>query len=68
MELCRLLRADTIASPILILNTRATVDDIVVGLNNGADDYLGRSRGPTGVAGAYPRPFAVIARRQRRCP
>jgi two-component system response regulator MprA len=40
LELCRRLRASGSTTPILILNARATVDDVIAGLNAGADDYL----------------------------
>jgi two-component system, OmpR family, response regulator len=44
-EVCRLLRAQEIWSPILMLTARDAVDDRVTGLDAGADDYL-------------PKPFA----------
>ena len=39
-EACRRLRADAIATPILMLTARDAVDDRIAGLNTGADDYL----------------------------
>jgi DNA-binding response OmpR family regulator len=39
-EVCRQLRARGDATPVLMLTARATVDDRVVGLDAGADDYL----------------------------
>jgi DNA-binding response OmpR family regulator len=39
-DLCRELRAREIATPILMLTARDTVDDSVAGLEVGADDYL----------------------------
>ena len=39
-DLCRELRAKDIATPILMLTARDTVDDRVAGLEVGADDYL----------------------------
>jgi two-component system copper resistance phosphate regulon response regulator CusR len=39
-DLCRELRARQIATPILMLTARDTVDDRVAGLEVGADDYL----------------------------
>src|SRR5438552_11271003 len=39
-ELCRELRADGVATPILMLTARDTLDDRVLGLEVGADDYL----------------------------
>jgi DNA-binding response OmpR family regulator len=40
LEVCRQLRAKGVTSPILILTDRDTVDDIVAGLEAGADDYV----------------------------
>jgi DNA-binding response OmpR family regulator len=40
LEVCRQLRAKGINSPILILTARDTVEDIVAGLEAGADDYV----------------------------
>ncbi len=40
MEVCRSLRAQKIASPILMLTARDALDDRVLGLDTGADDYL----------------------------
>jgi two-component system copper resistance phosphate regulon response regulator CusR len=39
-DLCRELRTAQVATPILMLTARDTVDDRVTGLNVGADDYL----------------------------
>jgi len=39
-DLCRELRAGGMATPILMLTARDTVDDRVAGLDAGADDYL----------------------------
>ena len=39
-ETCRRLRADGVATPILMLTARDAVDDRVAGLDGGADDYL----------------------------
>jgi two-component system OmpR family response regulator len=39
-ETCRRLRADAIATPIIMLTAREEVDDRIAGLNAGADDYL----------------------------
>jgi two-component system copper resistance phosphate regulon response regulator CusR len=39
-EVCRQLRAQGNATPILMLTARATVDDRITGLDSGADDYL----------------------------
>ncbi|MGH2950732.1 MAG: response regulator transcription factor [Solirubrobacterales bacterium] len=40
MEVCRRLRAEGVASPILMLTARDSVSDRVAGLDRGADDYL----------------------------
>lgn len=40
LEVCRRLRADRIATPILMLTARGAVEDRVEGLSAGADDYL----------------------------
>jgi two-component system response regulator MprA len=46
LEVCRRLRADGSAVPVLMLTARAEVDSRVAGLDAGADDYL-------------PKPFAL---------
>src|SRR5947209_14704979 len=40
IEVCRELRARGVTTPVLMLTARDTVDDTVVGLEAGADDYL----------------------------
>ncbi|HOI95388.1 MAG TPA: response regulator transcription factor [Syntrophobacter fumaroxidans] len=40
MELLRSLRAKRIATPVLLLTVRAAIEDKVLGLDAGADDYL----------------------------
>ncbi len=40
LEMCRLLRAKNIRTPILMLTAKDTVEDRVTGLDTGADDYL----------------------------
>ena len=39
-ETCRRLRADDVATPILMLTARDAVGDRIIGLDTGADDYL----------------------------
>jgi two-component system OmpR family response regulator len=39
-ETCRRLRADAVWAPVLMLTARDDVDDRIVGLDSGADDYL----------------------------
>jgi len=40
MEVCRILRAEKVQTPILILTARDAVQDKIEGLGTGADDYL----------------------------
>jgi len=40
MEICRRLRAEKVATPILMLTAKGQLNDKVQGLNTGADDYL----------------------------
>lgn len=40
LEICRLLREQGVATPVLMLTARDTVADRVKGLDSGADDYL----------------------------
>jgi DNA-binding response OmpR family regulator len=40
LDVCRELRAAGVGTPILMLTARDTVDDVVAGLEAGADDYL----------------------------
>jgi two-component system OmpR family response regulator len=53
-EVCRRLRADGVAAPVLMLTARDAVDDRVHGLDTGADDYLTK-----------PFSFAELAARLR---
>lgn len=40
IEVCRQLRADHIQTPILMLTALGTTENVVIGLDSGADDYL----------------------------
>lgn len=40
IEVCRRLRAESITTPIIMLTSRSTQDDIIAGLDYGADDYM----------------------------
>jgi two-component system OmpR family response regulator len=40
IDICRTLRAEDIMTPIIMLTAKDTVDDKVLGLDSGADDYL----------------------------
>lgn len=42
LGVCRVLRADGVRTPILMLTARVEVDDRVAGLDAGADDYLAK--------------------------
>ncbi len=42
LELCRKLRENQLDTPILMLTALSTTENIVVGLDNGADDYLAK--------------------------
>lgn len=42
IQVCSMLRADQINTPILMLTAKNQLDDRVAGLNAGADDYLGK--------------------------
>ena len=42
LEICRKLRSASNHTPILILTAKSTLEDKVVGLNDGADDYLAK--------------------------
>jgi two-component system OmpR family response regulator len=41
-ETCHRLRVDGVRAPILMLTARDTVDDRILGLDTGADDYVGK--------------------------
>lgn len=42
LEICRKLREEGISTPILLLTALGTTDDIITGLDSGADDYLSK--------------------------
>ena len=42
VETCRRLRADGVATPVLMLTARTGIEDRVAGLDQGADDYLAK--------------------------
>ena len=60
-DVCRQLRADAAAVPILMLTARGDVNDRVVGLNAGADDYLSKPY-------HFPELLARVAALLRRGP
>lgn len=46
LDVCRILRAESAELPILLLTARATEDDMLLGLDLGADDYLTKPFSP----------------------
>jgi DNA-binding response OmpR family regulator len=57
--ICRGLRERGVVTPILILSARGSLEDRVVGLNAGADDYLGK---PFGFSELLARIHALLRR------
>jgi two-component system phosphate regulon response regulator PhoB len=66
LDLCRLLRHEGIGVPVLMLSAKSSESDRVVGLEVGADDYLGK---PFGVRELIARSRALIRRHRNdyRC-
>jgi DNA-binding response OmpR family regulator len=64
VALCRLLRAES-AVPIIMLTARTTEDDVLTGLDAGADDYIAKPFSPRQVAA---RVRAVLRRSARAEP
>ena len=61
-EVCRLVRAEGIETPIIMLTAKGQVSDVVLGLNLGADDYVTK---PFSIKELLARASALL-RRQRR--
>ncbi|HTI07793.1 MAG TPA: response regulator transcription factor [Puia sp.] len=59
MELCRKIRKQEMHTPILMLTALGTVDNIVMGLDAGADDYLAK---PFKIAELLARTRSLIRR------
>jgi heavy metal response regulator len=59
LEVCRTLRSQGIRTPILMLTARDAVEDLVLGLDSGADDYLVK---PFAFAELLARVRALIRR------
>jgi DNA-binding response OmpR family regulator len=59
IDVCRDLRLRGIATPILMLTARDSIEDRVIGLNTGADDYLVK---PFGFAELLARIHALLRR------
>ena len=47
IEVCRRLRAQGCQTPILMLTTKASNEDVIAGLDAGADDYVAKSCAPS---------------------
>ena len=62
LSLLRLLRQKKVATPVLILSARATLDDRVLGLQSGGDDYLTK---PFAFSELLARVHALIRRASR---
>ena len=67
LEICRVVRANasTAAIPIIMLTARAEESDRIVGLEIGADDYLGKPFSPNELVA---RVRALVRRAQRTTP
>ncbi|MBU6229708.1 MAG: response regulator transcription factor [Cyanobacteria bacterium REEB459] len=63
LDLCRLLRHQSINTPILILSAKGTEADRVLGLETGADDYLTK---PFGMRELTARCRALLRRQQAK--
>ncbi|MEU8541212.1 response regulator transcription factor [Streptomyces sp. NPDC048717] len=46
LDVCRILRAEGVEVPILLLTARSTEEDLLLGLDLGADDYLSKPYSP----------------------
>ena len=62
LEICQKIRKKDIMTPILILTAKGSVDDKVIGLESGADDYLTK---PFSVKELLARIHALLRRPQR---
>ena len=61
-EVCRLIRAEGLEMPIIMLTAKGQESDIVLGLNLGADDYMTK---PFSIKELLARASALLRRRRR---
>jgi DNA-binding response OmpR family regulator len=64
-EICRLVRREGLACPIIMLTAKGQESDIVLGLNLGADDYVTK---PFGINELLARANALLRRRRSETP
>jgi DNA-binding response OmpR family regulator len=64
-EVCRLLRAEGLETPIIMLTAKGEESDVVLGLNIGADDYVTK---PFSIKELLARAAALLRRRRTRQP
>ena len=62
-EICRLVRAEGLAMPIIMLTAKGQESDIVLGLNLGADDYVTK---PFSIKELLARANAFLRRRRQK--
>ncbi|HEX8523679.1 MAG TPA: response regulator transcription factor [Tepidisphaeraceae bacterium] len=62
-EICRLLRAEHIAAPIIMLTAKSQEPDVILGLNLGADDYVTK---PFSIRQLLARVNALLRRTRRQ--
>jgi two-component system copper resistance phosphate regulon response regulator CusR len=65
IEICRAIRKESAEIPILFLTAKDTTDDVIFGLDAGANDYL---RKPFAFGELLARIRGVAARKTRRYP
>ena len=64
-ELCRILRKEGLATPIIMLTAKGQETDIILGLNIGADDYITK---PFSIRELLARANAFLRRRREKDP